>query len=53
MSSRKRHMTKGIKIKMKLASFVEGNPTASLSKATTPNCRGEHYTIPWIAPLYP
>ena len=42
-----------IDIKVKLATFVKGNLKAPFSIATTPRCRGEHYSIPWIAPLYP
>ena len=37
----------------KLATLVNGDPKASFSIATTPMCRGERYTIPRIAPLYP
>ena len=33
--------------------LVEGNPKAPFSIDTTPRCRREHYSIPWIAPLYP
>ena len=33
--------------------LVKGDPKAPFSIATTPRCRGEHYSIPWIAPLYP
>ena len=32
---------------------VKGDPKASFSIATTPMCRGGHYSIPWIALLYP
>ena len=35
-----------------LVTLVEGDPKASFSIATTPRCRGGHYSIPWIAPLY-
>ena len=35
-----------------LATVVEGDPKAPFSIATTPSCRGGHYTFPWIAPLY-
>ena len=31
----------------------EGDLKASFSKATTPRCKGGHYSIPWIALLYP
>ena len=41
-----------IKVKVKLANLVEGDQKASFSIATTPRCRGERYTIIWIAPLY-
>ena len=37
----------------KLATLVEGDPKASFSIATTPRCREGHYSIRWIAPLYP
>ena len=37
----------------KLATLVEDIPKASFSIATTPRCSGGHYSIPWIAPLYP
>ena len=36
-----------------LAIIVEGDPKAPISIATTPLCRGERYSIPWIAPLEP
>ena len=39
--------------KVKLATIVEGDQKAPLSIATTPRCRGGHYSFPWIAPLYP
>ena len=39
--------------KVKLATLVEGDLKASFSIATTLRCRGERYSIPWIAPLYP
>ena len=41
------------KIFIKLATLVEGDPKDSFSIATTSRCRGGHYYIPWIAPLYP
>ena len=41
------------KVKVKLATIVEGDPKAPFSIATTPRCRGGRYSIPWIAPLYP
>ena len=41
-----------IKVKVKLATLVEGNPKAPFSQATTLGCRGGQYSIPWIAPLY-
>ena len=42
------------KVKLiKLATLVEGDLKAPFSIATTPRCRGECYSIPWIAPLYP
>ena len=39
--------------KVKLATVVEGDQKASFSIATTPRCRGGHYSFPWIALLYP
>ena len=42
-------MTKGImKIKVKLATIVEGNPKAPFSIATTPMCRGGRYSFPGL-----
>ena len=50
------HKTHGQKVKMwnrhKLATVIKGNQKASFSIATTPRCRGERYSFPWIAPLY-
>ena len=40
------------KVKIKLATLVEGDPKAPFSIATTTTCKGGHYSIPWIAPLY-
>ena len=37
----------------KLATLVERDPKASFYIATTSMCRRGHYSIPWIAPLYP
>ena len=34
-------------------SFVEGDPKGPFSIATTPRCMEEHYSFPWITPLYP
>ena len=42
-----------VKVKVKLATIVEGDPKAPFSIATTPRCRGGRYSIPRIAPLYP
>ena len=39
--------------KVMLSTLVEGDPRAPFSIATTPQCNGERYSIPWIAPLYP
>ena len=39
--------------KVKLATVVEGDQKAPFLMATTPSCRGGHYSFPWIAPLYP
>ena len=38
---------------VKLATGVESDQKAPFSIATTPRCRGECYSFPWIAPLYP
>ena len=38
---------------VKLATVLEGDPKVPLSIATTPRCRGGHYSIPQIVPLYP
>ena len=35
--------------KVKLATVVKGDLKAPFSKATTPRCKGEHYSFPWIA----
>ena len=39
--------------KEKLATLVEGDQKAPFSIATTPWCRGGHYSFAGIAPLYP
>ena len=39
-------------LKAKMATVVEGDLKAPISIATTPKCRGERYSIPWIAPVY-
>ena len=39
--------------KVKLVTLVEGDPKSPFSIATTPRCRGEGYSFPWIDPLYP
>ena len=44
---------KSIFIHIKLVTLVEGDLKASFSIATTLRCKGEHYSIPWIAQLYP
>ena len=36
----------------KLPTVVGGDPKAPFSIATTPRCRGGHYSLPWIGPLY-
>ena len=41
------------KVKVKLATLVEGHLKAPSSSATTLRYRGGCYSIPWIAPLYP
>ena len=33
--------------------FIEVDPKAAFSIASTPKCREGRYSIPWIAPLYP
>ena len=38
---------------VKLATLVEGDSKALFSLATTPRCRGGHYSLSWIAALYP
>ena len=42
-----------VKVKVKLATVVEGDQKAPFSIATTPRCKDGCYSIPWIAPLYP
>ena len=39
--------------KVKLATVIEGDQKAPFSIATTPNCKGGRYSLPWIAPPYP
>ena len=39
--------------KVKLATLVKGDSKALFLIATTPRYRGEHYSFPWIALLYP
>ena len=39
--------------KVKLATVFEGDQKALFSIATTPNFRGGHYCLTWIAELYP
>ena len=46
-------LKKWYKVKVKLATLVEGDPKAPFSIATTPMCRGRRYSFPQIAPLYP
>ncbi len=41
------------KVKSEVGDLIEGAPKAPFSIATTPRCRGERYSFPWIAPLYP
>ena len=38
---------------LRKCTVVKGDPKALFSIATTPRCRGQRYSIPWIAPLYP
>ena len=37
-----------VKVKAKLATLVEGDPKAPFLIATTPRCKGGHYSIPLI-----
>ena len=39
--------------KVNLVIVVDGDPKVPFSIATTPMYRGEGYSIPWIALLYP
>ena len=48
-----RSLRKTESMKVNLATFVEGDPKAPFSIASTLMCRGGRYCIPWIAPLYP
>ena len=41
------------KSKVKLVTLVEGDQKAPFSLTTTPRCREERYSFPWIALLYP
>ena len=41
----RKHCMKGSKVKVKLATIVEGNPNAPFSIATTPMCRGGRYSL--------
>ena len=41
------------KVKVKLATLVEGDLKAPFPIATTPSCWGRRNSIPWFAPLYP
>ena len=38
--------------KVKLATVVEDDQKVAFLIATTPRCRVERHSIPWIAPLY-
>ena len=40
------------KVKVKLAIVVEGDQKAPFSIATTPKCKGDHYSVSKIVPLY-
>ena len=42
-----------LKVKKILATFIESDPKAFFSIATTPTCWGGCDSIPWIDPLYP
>ena len=37
----------------KVMTLLESDPKVPFSIATTPRCREEYHSIPWIAPLYP
>ena len=37
----------------KLVTVVEDDQKALFSIATTPRCKGRHYSFPWIAPVHP
>ena len=41
------------KVKVKLATLVEGDQRVLFSIATTLRCRGGRYSFPWIVQLYP
>ena len=45
--------TRWMKVKVKLATVVEGDPKEPFSIVTIPKCRGGLYSIPLIARLYP
>ena len=40
-------------VKVKLATLVKSDLKVPFSIATTPGCRGGHYSFPRVAPLYP
>ena len=40
-------------VSSKVGDLVEGDQKASFSIATTPKCRKDRYSFPWIAPPYP
>ena len=44
---------KSITYEVLLVTIVKGDQKAPFSIATTLRCRGECYSFPWIAPLYP
>ena len=46
-------LIQAIRINIKLATVIEGDPKAPFLIATTPMCWGEHYAFPLIAPLFP
>ena len=35
-----------------MVTVVDGDLKVPFSIATTPSCRGGHYSFPWIAPFY-
>ena len=40
-----------IAVMVNVVSEVEGDPTTSFSRATSPSCKEGHYSFLWIAPF--